>query len=407
MDATKLLALSVFFTSFSVMGQNLQDQYYTTRPKGMGSAYVSIANDKNTIWYNPAGVTRLRKARSRRRLHLVTIPNMQATANQNGFDYLSSVFGSDNESMAEIISDNSSEFTSENIFANLGLFPYAAFELGKKSNVVMALGGVTQGRITSIVSSPDYTSAATSTLFDIGGLATLGWATRTNLFSIALQLRPTQRYNYEDVLSDSIMVDPSALGERIESYSNSTFGFGLDFGMIYTFADIWFPTLAVSMYNIPIGCKKNYLNPFSATRQSVCGTVYSGDVKNPDATGLVDPTNLMVGMSMTPRITRKLAMRVALELHHINLEVGDQNWGLTDVSWQRKVHGGLEFFVGNPLLPPKFSVTAGYNQGFYTAGLNMNLGFLALAASTYAEDVSTNSTPREDRKFSVDLSLEF
>ena len=69
-------------------------------------------------------------------------------------------------------SDNSSEFTSENIFANLGLFPYAAFELGKKSNVVMALGGVTQGRITSIVSSPDYTSAATSTLFDIGGLAT-------------------------------------------------------------------------------------------------------------------------------------------------------------------------------------------------------------------------------------------
>ena len=100
-------------------------------------------------------------------------------------------------------------------------------------------------------------------------------------------------------------------------------------------------------------------------------------------------------------------MRVALELHHINLEVGDQNWGLTDVSWQRKVHGGLEFFVGNPLLPPKFSVTAGYNQGFYTAGLNMNLGFLALAASTYAEDVSTSSTPREDRKFSVDLSLEF
>ena len=153
MDATKLLALTVFFTSFSVMGQNLQDQYYTTRPKGMGSIRFNC-NDKNTIWYNPAGVTRLRKARSRRRLHLVTIPNMQATANQNGFDYLSSVFGSDNESMAEIISDNSSEFTSENIFANLGLFPYAAFELGKKSNVVMALGGVTQGRITSIVSSP-------------------------------------------------------------------------------------------------------------------------------------------------------------------------------------------------------------------------------------------------------------
>ena len=48
---------------------------------------------------------------------------MQATVNKNGYDYLSSVMGSDNESMAEIISENSSEFSSENIFANLGLFP--------------------------------------------------------------------------------------------------------------------------------------------------------------------------------------------------------------------------------------------------------------------------------------------
>ena len=271
----------------------------------------------------------------------------------------------------------------------------------------MALGAISQGRISSIVDSTTYDSAATSTLFDIGGLTTIGWATRTNLFSVALQLRPTKRYNYEDVLSDSIMLDPSALGERIEQYSNSTFGFGLDFGLIYTFADLWFPTIAVSMFNLPVSCKEDYLNPFSATRQSVCGTVYSGDVKNPDATGLVDPTNLMLGMSMTPRITRKFAMRVAVELHNINLEVGDQNWGLTDVPWQRKVHAGLEFFVGNPLVPPKFSLTTGYNQGFYTAGLNMNLGYLALAASTFAEDVSTTSTAREDRKYSVDLSIEF
>ena len=75
--------------------------------------------------------------------------------------------------------ENSSEFSSENIFANLGLFPYAAFELGKKSNFVMALGAISQGRISSIVDSTTYDSAATSTLFDIGGLTTIGWATRT------------------------------------------------------------------------------------------------------------------------------------------------------------------------------------------------------------------------------------
>ena len=170
----KLVIISLVFFSTETLAQNLQDLYYTTRPKGMGSAFVSIANDKNTVWFNPAGITRLRKARSRKILHLVNIPNIQATADQNGFDYLNSVMGSDNESMAEIITDNSTQFSSENIFANLGLFPYAAFELGKKSNVVMAIGGYSQGRITSIVNAPTYDSATTSTLFDIGGLLTLG-----------------------------------------------------------------------------------------------------------------------------------------------------------------------------------------------------------------------------------------
>ena len=61
----KLLFLMALFISSELMAQDLQDNT-TTRPKGMGSAFVSIANDKNTIWYNPAGVTRLRKARSRR-----------------------------------------------------------------------------------------------------------------------------------------------------------------------------------------------------------------------------------------------------------------------------------------------------------------------------------------------------
>ena len=156
----------------------------------------------------------------------------------------------------------------------------------------------------------------------------------------------------------------SRASDRYE-YSNSTFALAADVGMLWTFADIWFPTLAVSMMNVPISCKENYLNPFSMTRQKVCGTVFRGEVKNKDALKLIDPTNLMVGLSMTPRITRKVGFRVALEMHHINLEVGDQNWGLTDVSLARKLHGGIEIFVGNPLDPSPFSITAGVNQSYF------------------------------------------
>ena len=105
---------------------------------------------------------------------------------------------------------------------------------------------------------------------------------------------------------------------------------------------------------------------------------------------------------MTPRITRKVGFRVALEMHHINLEVGDQNWGLTDVSLARKLHGGIEIFVGNPLDPSPFSITAGVNQSYLTYGINIKLGLLELAYAKYSEDVSTTNTSREDVRHSAE-----
>ena len=65
-------------------------------------------------------------------------------------------------------------------------------------------------------------------------------------------------------------------------------------------------------------------------------------------------------------------------MHNINLEVGQQNWGLSDIPAARKMHAGIELF-GNPLVPPPFSITAGVNQGFLTYGLNIKLGFWSWA----------------------------
>ena len=148
-------------------------------------------------------------------------------------------------------------------------------------------------------------------MLEIGGLFDIAYNTQSNLFSIGLQVRGAKRNDFEDVLSSEILLDQSQLLNRLRDYSNSTFGAALDAGMLWTFADLWFPTLAVSIMDLPISCKQNYLNPFSMTRQEVCGTVYQGEVKNKDALALVDPMNLMVGISMTPRITRNVGFRVS------------------------------------------------------------------------------------------------
>ena len=407
---TTILVISLISTD--CFSQNLQDSFYTTKPNGMGGAFNSIANDKNTVWFNPAGISRMRRARSRKKLHIVNFPNLQATWNENGESYVASMIGGgSDEGISSIISDNATEFSTENIFANVGLFPMIGFDTKKRGQTPMIIGAYAQTRLTSIIDTSDIssgtTTASTAALADVGVMYDIAWNTKSNLFSMGLQVRGIKRYDYQDILSTDVLLDQDALLERMKEYSNSTIGVALDFGFIWTFADIWLPTLAFSVMNAPLSCHEDYLNPFSMTRQTVCGTVFQGDIKNNDAISLVDPTNIMLGVSMTPRITRKVGFRIALEAHNLKPEVGEQNWGLSDVSFARKIHAGLELFYGNPLEPNKFSLVTGFKQGYITYGVNMRLGALELAYANYSEDISNTTESRQDQRQIVELSLQF
>ena len=46
-----------------------------------------LQNDKNAVWYNPAGIARMRRSRARRKLHIFTFPNLQAAWNASGLNY--------------------------------------------------------------------------------------------------------------------------------------------------------------------------------------------------------------------------------------------------------------------------------------------------------------------------------
>lgn len=66
----------------------------------MGDAQTAISNDDGAPWYNPAGTGRVRKTRSRGKVHLVKIPNATGAMNKNGSVLLSAYKGS-----AEAVSD--------------------------------------------------------------------------------------------------------------------------------------------------------------------------------------------------------------------------------------------------------------------------------------------------------------
>jgi hypothetical protein len=82
-------------------------------------------------------------------------------------------------------------------------------------------------------------------------------------------------------------------------------------------------------------------------------------------------------------------------------DVGYPGW-----SWRKGEHFGAEFYwkMYNWW---KGHWAAGFNQGYWTAGFGARLAWFQLDLATYGEDVGSNAGPKEDRRYMVELALDF
>lgn len=76
------------------------------------------------------------------------------------------------------------------------------------------------------------------------------------------------------------------------------------------------------------------------------------------------------------------------------------NGNNTDGSFYRTLHIGMEALWG------VMAGRAGINQGYYTAGLGLDLKYFQLNVATYAEELGLNPGVLEDRRYSLDLGFQ-
>lgn len=80
--------------------------------------------------------------------------------------------------------------------------------------------------------------------------------------------------------------------------------------------------------------------------------------------------------------------------------------GHPDFSWRKGVHVGFEFdWTVTSWWKGQYRV--GLNQGFWTAGLSAELGIFNIDLVSYADDVGTKNTPVESRVYATRLNLDF
>ncbi len=382
----------------------IPEVFVPVRPLGMGDAFVAVANDEDAVWHNPAGVSRIRKARSRSTLNLFKLPNVSVGVNTEGRAFYQE-FNQQDDSLADYVAENSGVEAGKPFWFNVSAFPMMMLDLGSVPSLIGLFSNNT-GKI--VIEQDSSETAEVEIISDVGGVVSMAFPDRTNRFAVGVTVRGIARYAYQDLVPTNDLDDREVMRANFEGYANQSIGIGVDIGMIATFADFWYPTIGLSILNLPIGCKDDYLNPFSKKRQTICGTVYSGSFANEDALSTVDPTDIRAGFSVTPRLGRNLAIRLAADIHHLNFEMGDETYaGLPDIEFNKMVHMGAELFVGNPLLPSDFAIRTGYSQGFFAMGASFTLGFIAFDFATYGRDVSSTTKAIEDRRVVGTLSLDF
>lgn len=403
-EATWMCTVLASLLALPALAEEVPEHFTPVRPIGMGGAFTAVANDESAIWTNPAGIGRSRKARSRNTFNVTKVPNIIAGANSEAKNFYSGFKSAQDKSVESIVT-SMDELGDKPFWARAAMFPVTLFDLGRDTPMAFGMYSNTTTKVVIAKEAPEQ--ARVEAVSDLGSVIGFGYTNASNRFNVGLQFRPIWRYAYEDRIPSEDLVNRERMKTRMKDDANRSQGLGVDFGVMYTIADFWYPTIGIAALNLPTGCRDNYLNPFTEKRQTVCGTTYSGSFGNEDALSTVDPTDIRFGLSITPRLGRKLAMRFALDVHQLPAGTPDQSYGLQGIEASKLVHAGVEFFTGNPLLISPFSVRAGYSQGFVTTGASLNLSFINLEFAYFGRDVSSSSTPIEDRRYLGSFSFDF
>jgi hypothetical protein len=89
---------------------------------------------------------------------------------------------------------------------------------------------------------------------------------------------------------------------------------------------------------------------------------------------------------------------------HFSLDVrdiGHENWSIL-----KGLHAGAELYW-TVFSWWKGSWSVGINQGYWTAGFGARFAWFQLDLASWGEEVGTSSDPKENRRYIVEMSLDF
>ncbi len=328
----------------------IADSWSSVRAQGLGGAYTAIVNNSDALFYNPAGLANQTK-------FAWTV--LDPRGGLNGVDNI--------QLLQAAISDQA------NMAANLQkLYGKRVWvEAGAKTAIMVpnfAASAFANGVAGVYVANPANTTMNLNYFFDYGFAAGGGFDLVPGVIKFGLTAKRVNRTGTTVPIGASTLatLDTNALQAELKRRGT---GYSADLGMLMTLPGPVAPSLSLVYRNAgttTFSHEEGAGAPPPIDSEFVVGGAFkiSG--------GLID---------ITPVLDYRFANR-------------------TDIAVGKKLHLGVE--VGLPLI----DLRAGLNQGYYSAGVGLNLGLMHIDAATYGVELGAYPGQLEDRRYVAQLTIE-
>lgn len=340
--------------------------YLGIKPAGMGGAYCAIANDENALFFNPAGLSEIKKSKWG-----IVNPTLKIGEGcKNIQDMQDKLDEADtDEDRADVLRD----FIPLDVLVGIDLFPYYItpdFGVG-----VLGLGNVRMEVLNPVTPRVEISGFVDTTI--VGS-----WNTKINPnLAVGATLKSINRSRFVDkrdptkhtiVLGAADLTNSDDIADDyIETETGS--GMGLDIGTLY---------------------KLNKKTTLGLTLQDIGGTSLEWDNEVKSRI----PGRARLGAAYKADLPKALA---AIKAEDVTLALDFADLG-TGGSFYKKIH-----FGGEAIVLRKVSLRFGVNQGYGTFGLGYRLGFLQLDWAYFSEERGEHVGQQQDKSQMVKVSLRF
>ena len=335
--------------------EELPSLYRGIRPLGMGGAFITLSDDENAMFFNPAGLNDVSGFGG------VGLINPLVEVSKNTMGFYQDLSDLDTKNQQKVI-DFLNERVGERQHVRAALLP----------NFYMhnfAIAGLGQATVDMEIRDRGANpTMPTHVRLDTGVMASGAFGFFDQMFQIGVTGKFVQRqgvnktYSAVDIVNDTF--DPIDDADKAGKKSD----FALDIGTKVNFKSFLKPSVALVVQNI-----------------TDLDFEELGEI----------PQQVNIGASINPDFwILKTTFAVEIDDLTKNVEVDDDLY--------KRLHLGAEF-----RFPMILAVRAGVNGGYLTAGLGIDFWILSLSYATYAEEIGAFSGQRSDRRHVAQLSLGF